>query len=206
MRCASLRSPVHEPGGRLTSRRGWASCGAVVVTDQRSARWLALAGVIVLGAGACEDGPTEAELEGHLVSVPSGWEAERAGHGPVQELALRDQTNTVVCRLIVIHDGRTFGETDRAAFVASGRDTYGSRDVRDAEVATASGPLVGSAFTATRLDASWAVRALAGDPELQIVAAGRGTELVAAIVGTHTGDGDRATKREACLRAVGSLR
>jgi hypothetical protein len=168
----------------------------------RVLRWLFVA-LAILG---CDDGPTEAELEGHRVTVPAGWETERGGRGPMQELVLHHPSRSVVCRLVVIQDGRSFGETDRAAFVASGRDTYGGRGERPARIDTAEGPLEGSAFVATRVDATWDVRALAGSPELEIVAQGRGTELVAAVVGTYGGDPERATKARACRSAIASLR
>ena len=163
--------------------------------------------LVLLALLACHDGPTEVELRGYAIPVPSAWSVEREGNGPAQTVVLVAPERTVLCRVTVVADGRRATATDAHAFVTMGTDAWGTGvGAEPARVDTPDGPLEGVVIAGARMPSAFGVRVLGGEPHIEIVAAPRGDRLLAAIIGHFPSDATSASRARACRDAIASLR
>lgn len=160
----------------------------------------------LLAAGGCGDAPGTVDLHGFEIVVPEGWTAERRSDGPRRTLTLRPQPPVSFCQLVVIRDGRLFRDDDAQALLGDGLASFGGRGRRDATLEHGGGVMKGFVLDDPTVQRSWGVVGARGEPTVEMYASPRRIRLLAAVIGTWSGEPAADAHRQRCRQILRSIR
>ena len=166
-----------------------------------------VASLLAIALAACPAEQTGLAIGRYVIDVPETWQARRddsdEGH---LALVLAPQPATLLCRVEVIEEAGRLGAEQADVFLTLARQDFPGSQERQKELRTKIGRLHGFSIQDALESRRGGDAGRRERSEVQVYAAVFGIDLVAAVAGGWSRDRAGRRERDACLRAIRSIR